>query len=333
MVSALRSLCSSRELVNFIWRKSLANVSGSNMCPVCRMPMKVVYIDINGEKIELDVCCRCQTVWFSEEEFAALPLKSIPLKDELPQKAKEILALHNIKNVQEQNIDTDGEPDNPWKFIAGTLGFPIELDAPALRSIPIITWSMALICILTFFINFTDHTDIIKNYGLIPSDLFNRYAVTCLTSIFLHGGVMHLAGNMYCLMIFGDNVEDYLGKWRYLALLVFSGLFSSILYCVLNIDSNIPCVGASGVISGITAAYAVLFPWVNLSFCFRHVCIFNWIKIPAWGAFALWIIFQILMAFVIENKAGSGVAYSAHIGGAICGLIFGMILRISSKFR
>ena len=107
-------------------------------------------------------------------------------------------------------------------------------------------------------------------------------------------------------------------------------------YWMLNIDSRVPCIGASGVISGIIALYAVLFPKVRLSFLISnrysyHMRLYKWVSIPAWCAFLMWVIFQTIMAFAVEKSSGGGVAYSAHLGGAFFGLIAGIIMLLWNK--
>jgi membrane associated rhomboid family serine protease len=131
---------------------------------------------------------------------------------------------------------------------------------------------------------------------------------------------------MYFLLIFGDNVEDALGKPLYLLLILASGLAAGLLHIAIFPTSTIPCVGASGFISGVIAAYAVFFPDVTISLCLRYLLIFRWIGIPAWGAFALWMIFQGLMTLMSFHVA-AGVAFGAHLGGALFGLAVGFLLR------
>ena len=158
-----------------------------------------------------------------------------------------------------------------------------------------------------------------------------------LSSMFLHGGIWHLVGNLYFLLICGDNVEDEFGKGKYILLLLASGLCASLLHALFDPRTEIPCVGASGFISGVIACYAVCFPRVRLSFALMSRSVFgailarrNWFSIPAWGAFALWVVLQIVMAF-LPRPGGGGVAYLAHIGGALPGLLFAFYHRFAPK--
>ncbi len=334
-VAMIRSLSKSRDFANYLWQKALKSNSSYLYCPVCRKPMRQIVQNINEDMaLELDVCCSCQSVWFDAGELEAVPRKLPEVKCELPQKAREILALEQVKNINEQH-EIDEEPGNPWMVIPACLGFPVELNAPKLNSLPIITWLIAATCITVFAYTYNDY-EAIKDLGFIPAELFRNGGLNIFSSVFLHGNLAHLIGNIYFLLIFGDNVEDHLGKLRYLGFLFMSLLFSFMAYWVLNIDSRIPCIGASGIISGVIALYAVLFPNVRLSFLISNrysyrIGLYKWVSIPAWCAFLVWVIFQTIMAFAVEKSSQGGVAYTAHLGGAFFGLAAGIIMLLWNK--
>lgn len=334
-VAMIRQLSRNREFANFLWRKALQSGTSHLYCPFCRKPMRQIIQEIDEScALELDICCNCQLVWFDGGELETIPLLLPKAKNELPQKAQEILALEKVKNMQE-TISVDAEPANPWLVIPAVFGFPVELNAPKVRSLPLVTWGFAVICIFVFAIHFYD-ADAVKQWGLIPNDLWRNGGLNIFTSVFFHGNWVHLIGNIYFLLIFGDNVEDHLGKWRYVLFLLMSQFFSFIIYLTVHSESAIPCIGASGVISGIIALYAVLFPKVRLSFLLtsRRILLWrlwHWISLPAWAVFVLWMIFQSIMAFVAEVDRAGGVAYSAHIGGALFGLFAGTFLVLSKK--
>ncbi len=174
----------------------------------------------------------------------------------------------------------------------------------------------------------------IDAWGFIPEQWTRHGGLTIITSMFLHGGIIHLLGNLYFLLIFGDNVEDEFGHGGYLALIAAAGLSALCLHSLFDLRSGIPCVGASGFISGIIAAYAFCFPKVRLAFmiCRRnYVLPFSLYRclmaVPAWGVFAIWIAFQILAAMATRHAAGGGVAYLAHLGGVLPGIIFALGYR------
>jgi membrane associated rhomboid family serine protease len=142
---------------------------------------------------------------------------------------------------------------------------------------------------------------------------------TLLTSMFMHGSWMHLGGNMLYLFIFGDNLENRLGKGRYLAFYLLTGVIASLSHVFSTYfqqqSSVIPSLGASGAISGVLGGYMLLFPKLKVKALFLYQIII----IPAYVALGLWIGFQIVSGLMSGN--GSGVAYAAHVGGFIAGLV------------
>ncbi|HEX9738145.1 MAG TPA: rhomboid family intramembrane serine protease, partial [Candidatus Limnocylindria bacterium] len=150
--------------------------------------------------------------------------------------------------------------------------------------------------------------------------------LTLLTSMFMHAGWLHLAGNMLFLWVFGDNVEHRAGAILFVAVYLGTGLVGSLAQIWSDPTSPIPTLGASGAISGILGAYLVLFPRNRVTvFIFRFVT-----QVPALAAIGLWIVFQLingLGAAVISSETVGGVAYLAHIGGFAAGLFAGFLLR------
>ena len=328
----VRSLCGKPDFANMLWHKAM-ETPGHNggFCPICGRPMTLVILPVDGQELELDICCSGQELWFDPNELDALPKPPLPPKEpELPQRAKEILAQHAVHEMQTQAIES--ETPSGLAYVAGILGFPVERNAPQLNSVPIITWIVAAICVIVFIFTWQDLETVVKDYGLIPAECLRDNGATFISSMFLHGGIGHIIGNMYFLLIFGDNVEDALGKPLYLLLILASGLAAGLLHVAMFPTSTIPCVGASGFISGVIAAYAVFFPDVTISLCLRYLLIFRWIGIPAWGAFALWMIFQGLMA-LMSFHVEAGVAFGAHLGGALFGLAVGFLLRSRVRSR
>jgi membrane associated rhomboid family serine protease len=140
--------------------------------------------------------------------------------------------------------------------------------------------------------------------------------LTLLTSMFMHGGIAHLLGNMWFLWIFGDNIEQDLGRARYIAFYLISGLIASLTHVVFNWNSEIPSLGASGAISGVLGGYLLLHPHRSVT-----VLLFRFItQVPGWVAVGLWFAFQVINSLGVLGGEMSGVAYGAHIGGFIAGL-------------
>ena len=151
--------------------------------------------------------------------------------------------------------------------------------------------------------------------------------LTLLTSMFMHGGWLHLAGNMLFLWIFGDNVEHRLGHFLYLAFYLVAGVIASVAQILVNTDSVIPTLGASGAISGVLGAYLVMFPTNRVTVLFLRFPM----RVPAVVAIGLWAVLQFISgigAFAVTDETGGGVAYMAHIGGFIAGVVAGLAFQV-----
>jgi len=163
--------------------------------------------------------------------------------------------------------------------------------------------------------------------GAIPAVVFGHKVLppelawvpaqaTLITSMFMHGGWMHLIGNMLYLWILGDNVEDAMGHVKFLIFYVVSGLAAVLAHMALDTTSTVPLVGASGAISGVIGAYLLLHPTASI-----HTLVLRFVvPIPAWIVLSFWIGLQFLNA-ARDSGVGGGVAWWAHIGGAVAGMI------------
>ena len=163
-----------------------------------------------------------------------------------------------------------------------------------------------------------DFEHLVWLYGFTPSHGF--HLANGVTSMFLHAGFAHLLGNMYFLYVFGDNVEDRLGRFNYLLAYFLAGFGAVFLQYTMAPHSTIPMIGASGAISGICALYMVMFPWQKMRLQFFFI-IFPIFSIPARAFFVVgfWFLEQYLMATMVPASAG-GVAFWAHVGGFLTGI-------------
>ncbi|MDI6819735.1 MAG: rhomboid family intramembrane serine protease [Candidatus Hodarchaeaceae archaeon] len=174
---------------------------------------------------------------------------------------------------------------------------------------------------------------IIEEYGMVPRDVFKvERLYTLFTSMFLHGGFLHIIGNMWYLWIFGDNIEDACGRLRFLLLYFTSGLAASLAHAFHDPSSGIPTIGASGAISGVLGAYLVLYPKTKVYTLLMAFYVFHLVRIPAIVFLGFWFVLQILSAS-ISWIAGTptSVAYWAHIGGFIAGAALIYPLRKSGR--
>ena len=164
----------------------------------------------------------------------------------------------------------------------------------------------------------------IYNFGVVPAavlgsqESFISPYLTIFTSMFMHGGWMHLIGNMVFLWIFGDNIEDSMGHKKFLIFYLVCGIAAALLQALINPESSIPMIGASGAIAGILGAYLVLHPRANVNVLFWLFIFITVIKVPAFIVLSIWIFSQFFSASVGSE---GGVAYFAHIGGFIAGCL------------
>ena len=208
-------------------------------------------------------------------------------------------------------------------------------------SFPAVTVTLIVACVAAFLYELAAQAqlrEIFSAYALIPAKISyalesGRLPVTDLvtpffSSMFLHGGWLHLIGNMWYLWIFGDNVEDALGPVGFLIFYLVTGLAAGVTHFVLQPESSIPTVGASGAISGVLAGYAVLFPRARVVTLVPLGFFIQLMELPAVVLLVIWVILQALSGLVSfgVGQAG-GVAWGAHVGGFVAGLVLVKLFR------
>lgn len=202
--------------------------------------------------------------------------------------------------------------------------FPIRDHNPSTRT-PYVTYALIAANVLVFVSYaglFSDPRALNLFYfewGLVPAQMGER-PLTVLTSMFLHGGIMHLGGNMLFLYIFGDNMEDELGHGPFLGFYLAGGAAAALTQVVADPGSTIPVVGASGAVAAVMGGYILLFPKAKVDIFIFLVFIIRIIPLPAWLMLGLWFGMQLVGGFA-ANPDGGGVAYWAHAGGFIAGLL------------
>ncbi len=215
---------------------------------------------------------------------------------------------------------------------------PLSDDNPT-RTRPVVSWALIGACVLVFLWQFSLPREagqaVIYALGLIPArllegaqlppslDVLPAYA-TVFSSMFLHGGLLHLLGNMLYLWIFADNVEDRMGHGRFLAFYFICGVAAAAAQAVPEPSSEIPMVGASGAISGVLGAYLLMFPTAQVLVVLPLGILFPVIRLPALLVLGLWFGLQLLQS--VGQAAGGGVAFRAHVGGFLAGLALAPLL-------
>jgi membrane associated rhomboid family serine protease len=205
-------------------------------------------------------------------------------------------------------------------------------DTVQARSFPIVNWILIGANILAFFIELSFGTNIerfIDIFGLVPARLLSvpspGQVLTVFTSMFLHGGWLHLLSNLLALYIFGDNVEDRIGHGRYLVFYLVCGVIAALTHIAFNSLSPVPTIGASGAISGILGAYFILYPRARVITLIPLFILPWFVEIPAVFYLGFWFLSQLFngaLSVVSGAQMYGGVAFWAHIGGFLAGLLF-----------
>jgi membrane associated rhomboid family serine protease len=213
--------------------------------------------------------------------------------------------------------------------------FPIRDTQPS-YSRPIVTILIIVLNVVVFLYEFTldDYSQnyFVGHYGLIPAHF---HASALITSMFMHGGWMHIIGNMWFLWIFGDNIEDVLGHTKYLVFYILCGIAAGMTQTFFNAGSRLPMVGASGAIAGVMGAYLVKFPHsriVTLVFVFIF---FTTIEVPAVLMLLYWFFIQIFNGIGTvgySHLSQGGTAWFAHVGGFIAGILLVNLLGTREKY-
>jgi len=320
-----------RKAVSALWQKARAERDGSGkQCPACRRRMTEVPIASGEKTVDLDVCTGCHFIWFDPKEFESLPKSTaakVPQAWPMSDKEREAIALARLETVKNRQIDADAHersPDNWWEVVVAYMGIPVEYNYTPLKHRPIATWLLAAVIAIVTVATLRDLKPVVMNWGLIPAELGRHFGLTFITSFFLHGGLVHMFGNLYFLLTFGDNTEDVLGKRRYLLLIAAAAFAGDIIHILSDPNSTTPCVGASGGISGVLAYYCLRFPKATVGI----VIFFHWVRVPVGVMLALWVALQIIAA--MQQSVGIGnVAVFAHLGGAAVGIMFWLMTHQS----
>lgn len=307
---------------------------GGRPCPLCLRPMPPVDFGQGDRQVELDLCHACQIIWFDPGELlmaTSAPLRRYPEPPQPPQPPGRRRGEPAGPGDDRAGFALGG-PDHAWQLLPAILGLPIEYGPNRLRDNPVITWSLAVVmCVL--FVGLiaageSRFARVIHNWGLIPDYWARHSGLTVVTSFFLHAGWWHLIGNTYFLLIFGDNVEDHLGRLGYVLLLAGAHVGGMWLHAAVTKHSGIPCVGASAGISGVIAYYAVVFPRAKIGIFLWVFTLFRILRMPALVALLLYAGLQVVGMYLARDGDGSGTAYLAHIGGLLVGAGVGAVALI-----
>lgn len=279
-------------------------------CPSGHGPMWSFELAHEGRRVEVDACGVCHGLWLDAGEAAEL--------DEI---TKHAAAEANGPGASKGQAAQFGA-----YILMLAAAIPIEVYNPVRRK-PVIVWSLVAGLTVLFVLEIaalvTFGDGVLKTIAVVPALVQRGYVHSLFTYNFFHGGILHLVGNLYFLWIFGDNVEDRLGRTRFTILYLLAGIVGGVAHVAGNLGSTMPMVGASGAIAGLMGAYLVLFPKVRLWI----VLFFVRFKVRAIWYLLVWFGLQ----FLIPMGKEGGVAWLAHVGGFAVGVVLGKLLDPGAK--
>lgn len=324
-VPQIRRMAGDRFASALVRKMNTAKEVSWRTCPFCIGPMKS--FEVSDPPFTLDSCKPCVTVWFDAGKFDELPEGVFESPEDLLMTALEADAK---QKMQSQAMIGEGytaePPDEAWKWIPATLGFPVKYNNAEISRRPWTMWALSALIFIVSVCTFSDIENVEKHWGMVPAHALRYGGATLLTSFFLHAGWLHLLGNLYFFILFGGEVEDFLGWGRFLVLIFASTFVGHFFHILGNLHSEVPCIGASGGISGVLIFYACQFPRARLGFFFWFWRGLGWVRIPAWGFFVLWFGRQLIV--LMEQMAGiTNVSAMAHIGGVTTGFLLWLAWR------
>jgi len=303
----------------------------SRDCPRCATAMEKFNYCYDSNII-LDRCSRCGGIWADRGEVlrCAQYRKGSPQLDRLAVS----LAEHTRHQQALRRAAAQGSVlmrpaylGWAWWYLPALI--PLRDDEPSQRA-PVVTLGLLAVNVLVFagmtlWLSLDTWLGAFGTFGLVPSRVLGgEHLWGFVTSMFLHVGLFHILGNMLFLWIFGDNVEDAFGRLRFLGFYLICGLAAGLAHVLTHVGSELPCVGASGAVSGVLGAYFVLYPRASV-----HTLVFGTLtEIPAAAYIGIWVAFQVLYA-ILYTAVGvqGGVAWFAHIGGFATGLALAVVWR------
>jgi membrane associated rhomboid family serine protease len=321
--SALRDAFA-RDVISQLWQAARnATTGGDVACPSCSRAMRSVPLTADSGAPLVDVCAVCTLIWFDEGELRHLP----PLPPSEPavgfsSRAREAAAMMEVE-LRRQDFElrqASEPPDERWKQVLAVLGVPVVADAEYEPRRPWSTLALAAVLAIAWWLQRGELADVVAAHAFLPSDPWRAHGATLVTYAFIHADAVHLAANVLFLWSLGSEVEAFLGRVRYLALLAAAAIAGALGHAWLAANPNQPLLGASAAVSGTIACFAVAYPRarvVTTTFGWR------WLRISAMWWLAAWILGQLCLSLADSHS----LALGAHLGGAAVGVAAGIALR------
>lgn len=274
--------------------------------------------------LQVDVCRGCQLVWLDNGEIGLIPIQPQPISEApLPEEAAEIMAaaeLDLVNRTRKERFRTSA-PVAWWQWVVGFFGLPVR-EHLSLKSFPYATWAVAALMVAVSVVGFSDVESTVQHLGFVPAEPHRVGGLTLVTSFLIHGSWFHLLGNLYFLLLVGQNVEDKVGTARFLGLLALAALAGDLAHALIDPRPEIPLVGASGGIFGLFAFYGLAFRRHRFKILFWRL----WPPVMAWIGMSAGVLFGIyaglqLFGVVAQLDGMSQVSALAHVGGAAAGVV------------
>lgn len=286
----------------------------AGFCSTCNFVTKIIYIP--GSPRKLMKCSQCGGIW--------VPIDMLPTLLKLYKK-------HNHQFLVTLTDMIDDKKTFQWNDSYAAALINLNNDENPTRSKPVATYSLIAFNVVVFIVVFFSPRFSLFDFMMVPSLVIadvRRYGFTVLTSMIMHGDLGHIAGNMWALYVFGDNVEDRLGRTKYLVLYFVGGLFGSLCYILTNTTSGIPVLGASGSIFCIMGAYLILFPNANIVFYKMFFFMPYKFRVPAWFLIGGYFFFLQILGLALNV---GGIAWTTHLASLAFGVLVTLSLRLSNK--
>jgi membrane associated rhomboid family serine protease len=287
-------------------------------CLACATPLREREVG-EGTGIWIDQCPQCSGLFVDRDEFSRIKdyygSRGSPSRPRAPAPVPR-------EHRPPAGSDDDGSGTVLFQWMTG---LPVE-SGMATKVFPWVTVGLLLInTVILIAAMVAGLEKWIDALAVVPAEITSgRRLWTLLTSMFMHAGPVHLAGNMYFLYVVGDNLEERLGRWKFLGFYLLCGFAADLAHIAVHSSSSIPSVGASGAIAGGMGAYLVLWPKARFLVRWFYFYVYHFkLYIPVWAYFGFWILFQFLCAALDVP----GVGWWAHIGGFICGTGVALLMR------
>lgn len=303
-------------------------------CPSCDGKMIETEVPSRRAEEAVDVCPSCQFVWFDAKEYEALPESREAdglhkAQPEISEEDRPEIGRARIAALAEQraeHLEVGAPNEEPEDWLGSLLHLPIHEERHELSRVPFVTIIVAAVIAVASIAGWTvDGGTLIDKLGLVPARWEENYGLTLLSSFFLHADIEHLVGNLLFFIIVGPNAEDVLGRARFVTLLFLSAFVGDVAHIFTDPASMVPCIGASGGISGVLAFFALRFPLAKPHFLLQGLLTR---KLPMIVWFLFWAAYQMPILYW-QVRGDSDVSAAAHLGGVVVGVLFWLRYRKS----